>query len=63
MPNCVFNTRDPIVMGVVVEAGIVKSGTPLTVPSKTVRLYCDLHIVVLIYWSVLVHRHWSGVQY
>lgn len=36
MPNCIFNTRDPIVMGVVVEAGIIKAGTPLTIPSKSV---------------------------
>ena len=36
MPNCIFNTRDPIVVGVIVEAGIVKPGTPLTVPSKSV---------------------------
>ncbi|KAL5460056.1 hypothetical protein EMCRGX_G033474 [Ephydatia muelleri] len=34
MPNCIFNTRDPIVVGVMVEAGIVKPGTPLTLPSK-----------------------------
>ena len=32
-----FNTRDPIIVGVVVEAGVVKPGTPLTVPSKEVR--------------------------
>jgi translation initiation factor IF-2 len=32
----VFNSRDPIVMGVMVEAGIVKEGTPLCVPSKEV---------------------------
>ena len=36
LPNCIFNSRDPIVVGVVVEAGIVKPGTPLTVPSKNV---------------------------
>jgi translation initiation factor 5B len=43
MPNCIFNTRDPIVVGVVVEAGIIKSGTPLTIPSKSVSLAvtCD----------------------
>lgn len=36
----VFNSRDPIVIGVMVEAGIVKEGTPLCVPSKDVsRLY------------------------
>ena len=34
----IFNSRDPIVMGVMVEAGIVKEGTPLCVPSKDVRI-------------------------
>ena len=36
LPNRIFNTRDPIVVGVVVEDGVVKQGTPLTVPSKSV---------------------------
>ena len=36
MPDCVFNRRDPIVVGVVVEAGLLKHGTPITVPSKSV---------------------------
>lgn len=34
IPQCVFNSRDPIVVGVVVEAGFLKIGTPLCVPSK-----------------------------
>lgn len=34
----IFNSRDPIVMGVIVEAGIVKEGTPICVPSKDVSL-------------------------
>lgn len=34
MPNFVFNSRDPIVAGVIVEAGLVKPGTPICVPSK-----------------------------
>lgn len=34
LPQYVFNSRDPIVIGVMVEAGIVKEGTPLCVPSK-----------------------------
>ena len=34
LPNCIFNTRDPIIIGVTVEAGIVKPGTQLCVPSK-----------------------------
>lgn len=36
LPQFVFNSRDPIVMGVIVEAGIVKEGTPICVPSKGV---------------------------
>uniref|UniRef100_A0A1A8HXM9 Eukaryotic translation initiation factor 5B n=1 Tax=Nothobranchius kuhntae TaxID=321403 RepID=A0A1A8HXM9_NOTKU len=34
LPQFIFNSRDPIVMGVSVEAGILKQGTPLCVPSK-----------------------------
>lgn len=34
IPQFVFNSRDPIVCGVIVEAGIVKVGTPMCVPSK-----------------------------
>lgn len=34
LPQFVFNSRDPIVAGVIVEAGIVKEGTPVCVPSK-----------------------------
>ncbi|XP_041438309.1 eukaryotic translation initiation factor 5B isoform X2 [Xenopus laevis] len=34
LPQFIFNSRDPIVMGVVVEAGQVKQGTPICVPSK-----------------------------
>jgi hypothetical protein len=36
LPQFVFNSRDPIVMGVIVEAGIVKEGTPICVPTKGV---------------------------
>ena len=36
MPNFVFNSRDPIVAGVQVEAGIVRTGTPMCVPTKSV---------------------------
>ncbi|KMQ90455.1 eukaryotic translation initiation factor 5b, partial [Lasius niger] len=36
LPQYIFNSRDPIVIGVMVEAGIVKEGTPLCVPSKDV---------------------------
>nr|XP_018899870.1 PREDICTED: eukaryotic translation initiation factor 5B [Bemisia tabaci] len=34
LPQFIFNSRDPIVMGVMIEAGIVKEGTPICVPSK-----------------------------
>lgn len=36
LPDCVFNARDPIVVGVVIEGGLVKPGTPIIVPSKNV---------------------------
>lgn len=34
LPNCIFNSRDPIVCGVSVESGFVKVGTPICVPSQ-----------------------------
>lgn len=38
LPQFIFNSRDPIVMGVMVEAGIVREGTPICVPSKDVSI-------------------------
>jgi len=34
MPEHIFNTRDPIVLGVNIEAGNLRLGTPLVVPSQ-----------------------------
>lgn len=34
LPTCVFNKKDPIVVGVEVREGIAKVGTPLAVPTK-----------------------------
>ncbi|KAI8476355.1 MAG: P-loop containing nucleoside triphosphate hydrolase protein [Monoraphidium minutum] len=34
MPTCIFNMRDPLVLGVEVVEGIAKVGTPVTVPTK-----------------------------
>ncbi|XP_075446594.1 eukaryotic translation initiation factor 5B isoform X2 [Ascaphus truei] len=42
LPQFIFNSRDPIVMGVVVEAGQVKQGTPICVPTKS---FVDIGIV------------------
>lgn len=36
LPQFVFNSRDPIVVGVMIEGGVVKEGTPICVPSKEV---------------------------
>lgn len=38
LPDCIFNTRDPIVVGVVVEDGVLKQGAPLSVPSKGIDI-------------------------
>uniref|UniRef100_A0A2M4BAA0 Eukaryotic translation initiation factor 5B n=1 Tax=Anopheles marajoara TaxID=58244 RepID=A0A2M4BAA0_9DIPT len=45
LPQFVFNSRDPIVMGVIVEAGVIKEGTPICVPSKE---FVDLGVVTSI---------------
>jgi translation initiation factor 5B len=34
LPDCIFNTRDPIVIGVHVDEGQIKQGTTLCIPSK-----------------------------
>jgi len=34
LPEFIFNKRSPIIIGVRVEAGILKVGTPLVIPSK-----------------------------
>ncbi|XP_038617716.1 eukaryotic translation initiation factor 5B [Tachyglossus aculeatus] len=45
LPQFIFNSRDPIVMGVIVEAGQVKQGTPMCVPTKN---FVDIGIVTSI---------------
>ncbi|XP_045061583.1 LOW QUALITY PROTEIN: eukaryotic translation initiation factor 5B [Coregonus clupeaformis] len=45
LPQFIFNSRDPIVMGVNVEAGVLRQGTPLCVPSKG---FVDIGIVTSI---------------
>jgi translation initiation factor 5B len=45
LPQFIFNSRDPIVVGVMVEAGIVKEGTPICVPNKE---FVDLGVVTSI---------------
>lgn len=45
LPQYVFNSRDPIVVGVCVEAGFVKEGTPLCVPSKEVSSHSAVEIM------------------
>ncbi|CAL9092436.1 unnamed protein product [Musa textilis] len=34
MPNCIFNKKDPIVLGVDILEGILKVGTPICIPSR-----------------------------
>uniref|UniRef100_A0A6B2EIU5 Eukaryotic translation initiation factor 5B n=1 Tax=Phlebotomus kandelakii TaxID=1109342 RepID=A0A6B2EIU5_9DIPT len=45
LPQFIFNSRDPIVVGVMVENGIVREGTPICVPSKE---FVELGIVTSI---------------
>jgi len=39
LPQYIFNSRDPIICGVIVEDGFVKLGTPICVPSKEVCVF------------------------
>lgn len=34
LPNCLFNKKDPIVVGCDIQGGVLKVGTPICVPSK-----------------------------
>ncbi|CAM4478421.1 hypothetical protein PO909_015592 [Leuciscus waleckii] len=42
LPQFIFNSRDPIVMGVIVDAGVLRTGTPVCVPTKG---FVDIGIV------------------
>uniref|UniRef100_A0A671NLI0 Eukaryotic translation initiation factor 5B n=1 Tax=Sinocyclocheilus anshuiensis TaxID=1608454 RepID=A0A671NLI0_9TELE len=42
LPQFIFNSRDPIVMGITVDAGVLRTGTPVCVPSKG---FVDIGIV------------------
>ena len=44
LPNFVFNSRDPIVAGIVVDAGVIRTGTPICVPSKEVSCFFQLQL-------------------
>lgn len=49
LPQYIFNARNPIVCGVLVEHGFLKIGTPICVPSKDVCFYfTNLLVLVLI---------------
>lgn len=50
IPGCVFNKRDPIIVGVDVAEGILRTGTPICVvkvdpETKVSILYTYMHII------------------
>ena len=49
LPQFIFNSRDPIVMGVIVESGVVKQGTPVCVPTKGVSVCVSVCIYASAY--------------
>ena len=53
LPQFIFNQRDPIVVGVSVEAGIAKVGSPLCVPTKEVG---QLNILTLSHIQYICSR-------
>lgn len=50
LPQFIFNSRDPIVMGVSIEGGVLKQGTPLCVPSKGVSRLKMSSVKLLFYF-------------
>ena len=52
--QAIFNKRDPIVLGVTVDAGVLREGTPLCVPSKEVNLYFILIIFIFLIFRQLI---------
>lgn len=38
LPNCIYNKRDPIVVGVAIEDGLLVPGTPIAIPEKGLDL-------------------------
>ncbi|KAL8428384.1 hypothetical protein ACSSS7_007244 [Eimeria intestinalis] len=48
LPQFIFNKKDPIVVGVLVEEGFLKVGTPLCVPEKGVRRERDILLLLLL---------------
>lgn len=54
-----FNSRDPIVMGVIVEAGVLKEGTPICVPTKEVSESLNINIIIIV---IVVDKHKSSLR-
>lgn len=42
IPEFIFNKRSPIIVGVRIESGILKKGTPIVVPSQNFVCYLPL---------------------
>ena len=59
VPGCVFNKRDPIIMGVDVVEGILRIGTPICVIQQPGNVICSLGRVTSI---ELNHRHLEQVK-
>lgn len=59
VPGCVFNKRDPIIMGVDVVEGILRIGTPICVVQQPGNVVCSLGRVSSI---ELNHRHMEQVK-
>lgn len=66
LPQFIFNSRDPIVVGVSVEAGLVKNGTPICVPGKEVSMFFNTFILKLKLWflrsDIFMWQHESPVK-
>jgi translation initiation factor 5B len=54
--GAVFNSRQPIVIGVTVKAGVLKIGSPLCVPDKAVIIISHLIYIIFVEHEDRSHR-------
>lgn len=61
LPQNVFNARNPIVMGVSVEAGHVKKGTPICAKTSDGVIFYFLKVLIfcsILFYSFLDYFSW-----
>jgi translation initiation factor 5B len=51
LPNCIFHQYRPIILGVHIDEGVLKRGTPICIPSQKVGCDGGFSVVALFYFT------------